>query len=176
MLFRSLLYCTAAALLAGSAPVLAIQAAGGSLYTFTENEQNITYLDLSVDFGDMEGSFVLYDPAADAWLIYDKENARKRISPLSTFKPYSALFALESGVITPRQNLISWNGQEYIRPEWNQDQTLSSAMQSSATWYFQELDRQTTLPIIQNYIRETGYGNQSVSGNEIGRASCRERV
>ncbi len=160
-----LLYCTAAALLAGSAPVLAIQAAGGSLYTFTENEQNITYLDLSVDFGDMEGSFVLYDPAADAWLIYDKENARKRISPLSTFKPYSALFALESGVITPRQNLISWNGQEYIRPEWNQDQTLSSAMQSSATWYFQELDRQTTLPVIQNYIRETGYGNQSVSEN-----------
>lgn len=48
---------------------------------------------------------------------------------------------------------------------WNADQTLESAMQNSVTWYFQALDRQTSLSSIKKYVQELGYGNQIVEGD-----------
>ncbi len=154
-----------AVLLLGSAPLLSIQAAELSHYPFDEQGKDITYLDLDASFGTNNGSFVLYDTADASWKIYNKEQAATRIAPASTYKIYSALFALESGVISPGKSKLPWNGQQYIYDEWNADQTLESAMQHSATWYFQELDQRTGLSSIKNYIREIEYGNQVVEGD-----------
>lgn len=150
-------YIMIALFLLGAAPILSIQAA--------ENNRTITYIDLSDAFEEYNGSFVLYDTAEDSWQIYNKEYATARISPASTFKIYSALFSLETGIITPEQSLIPWNGQIYMYDLWNADQTLESAMQNSVTWYFQALDRQTSLSSIKKYVQELGYGNQIVEGD-----------
>lgn len=72
---------------------------------------------------------------------------------------------LESGIITPEQSLIPWNGQTYIYDLWNTNQTLKSAMQNSVTWYFQALDRQSSLSSIKKYVQEIGYGNQLIEGD-----------
>ena len=158
-------YIMIALFLLGAAPILSIQAAENNRYYFNENNRTITYIDLSDAFEEYNGSFVLYDTAEDSWQIYNKEYATARISPASTFKIYSALFSLETGIITPEQSLIPWDGQNYMYDLWNADQTLESAMQNSVTWYFQALDRQTSLSSIKKYVQELGYGNQIVEGD-----------
>lgn len=39
-------------------------------------------------------------------------------------------------------------------------------MQNSVTWYFQAIDQQAGLPVVKEYIRKTGYGNQTM-GNDL---------
>ncbi len=151
--------------LIGTAPLLSIQATENDCCYFDEANRNITYIDLNDMFEGYHGSFVLYDAAGDSWQIYHKEYATARISPASTFKIYSALFGLESGMISPEQSLIPWDGQHYTYDSWNADQTLESAMQNSVTWYFQALDRQTGLSAIKEYIQKIGYGSQTVEGD-----------
>ena len=164
-LHSALIYIMIALFLSGTAPLLSIQAAENNRYYFNENNRTITYIDLSDAFEEYNGSFVFYDATEDSWQIYNKEYATARISPASTFKIYSALFSLETGIITPEQSLIPWDGQNYMYDLWNADQTLESAMQNSVTWYFQALDQQTNLSSIKKYVQEIGYGNQIVEGD-----------
>lgn len=164
-LHSAALYIIIAFLLLGTAPFLSTQASENNHYYFNETNHTVTYIDLNDAFEGYNGSFVLYDAAEDSWQIYNKEYATARISPASTFKIYSALFSLESGIISPEQSLIPWNGQNYMYDLWNADQTLESAMQNSVTWYFQALDQQSSLPSIKEYVKEIGYGNQLVEGD-----------
>ncbi|MFW5668843.1 MAG: BlaR1 family beta-lactam sensor/signal transducer, partial [Acetivibrio ethanolgignens] len=164
-LHSTLAYIMIAIFLLGAAPILSIQAAENNRYYFNDANRNITYIDLSDVFEEYNGSFVLYDATEDTWQIYNKNYATTRISPASTFKIYSALFSLETGIITPEQSLIPWNGQNYIYDLWNANQTLESAMQNSVTWYFQALDQQASLSSIKKYVQEIGYGNQLVEGD-----------
>jgi bla regulator protein BlaR1 len=164
-LHSAALYIIIAIFLLGTAPILSTQASENNRYYFNETNHTVTYIDLSDVFEGYNGSFVLYDAAEDSWQIYNKEYATARISPASTFKIYSALFSLESGIISPEQSLIPWNGQNYMYDLWNADQTLESAMQNSVTWYFQALDQQSSLPSIKEYVKEIGYGNQLVEGD-----------
>lgn len=154
-----------AVLLLGFIPVLSIRAADQNYYHWDKTDKNIAYIDLSSDFEGYNGSFVLYDAAADSWQIYNQKNALTRIPPASTYKIFIALSGLESGIIRPNQSEIAWNGQEYPYDSWNKDQTLETAMQNSVTWYFQTIDRQSDLSSIQSYIRKIGYGNQTVQGD-----------
>lgn len=161
-----LAYVLIALILVGFIPILLVQASDQNHYSFMEQNKNITYIDLQDLFNNNDGCFVLYDASKDSWQIYNKEAALTRISPVSTYKIYSALFGLETGIISSEQSLLSWNGQPYQYELWNSDQTLESAMQNSVTWYFQTIDQQIGLPTIQNYIQQIGYGNQTV-GNDV---------
>lgn len=120
--------------------------------------------DLSDYFDGVEGSFVLYNSNSDTWDIYNEELATKRFSPDSTYKIYSALFALENQMITPSSSALKWDGQQYPFPEWNQDQTLASAMYHSVNWYFQELDRQADFDALKDFYQKIDYGNHDLSG------------
>ena len=164
-----------ATLLSGFAPLLSAHATEPSHYqwnispesTLLENisSGNISLVDLSAYFEGYTGSFVLYDLKNDVWNIYDMEHATLRVSPDSTYKIYSALFALEEGIITPEDSYLAWNGENYPFDAWNRDQTLSSAMSASVNWYFQTLDKQLGYARLHNYIREIGYGNKDINSS-----------
>ncbi len=149
-----------AGLLLGCVPFLSIQAADHNHYPFSETNHQIRCLDLTDEFAEYDGSFVLYDPVKDTWMIYQMENATTRIAPASTYKIYDSLFSLDAGIITPEQSLLPWNEVHYPYDLWNTDQTLASVMQHSVTWYFQALDQQSDLNTIRDYIQNIGYGNQ----------------
>ena len=55
--------------------------------------------DSSSFFEGYTGTFVLYDVNKDHYLIYNKAQAEKRLSPCSTFKILNSLIGLETGVI-----------------------------------------------------------------------------
>ena len=145
-----------------ASPFLTANASTDSTYHFIgENTESI---DLSSYFNGKNGSFVLYDTANDHYMIYNEDLSTQRVSPDSTFKIYSGLFALEEGIISADSNERAWDGTLYSIDSWNQDQTLATAMQNSANWYFQELDEQTGYPALRGYYTKIGYGNCDLSG------------
>ena len=156
--------CVSAVVL-GSIPMLSVYASDQAGYPFDTTGKNITELNLSPNFGNYTGSFVLYDQAADNWNIYNMKNASTRISPNSTYKIYDALLGLESGIITPEHSTLSWNGQSYPFASWETDQDLTSALQNSVNWYFQTIDAQAGFSSVKTFFHTINYGNQNIGTN-----------
>ena len=149
----------------GCIPILSAYASDQTGYHFDTTEKNITQLNLSSNFGDYTGSFVLYDQSADKWNIYNMEHASTRVSPNSTYKIYDALLGLESGIITPEHSTFTWNGEPYPFNSWEADQDLTSAMHNSVNWYFQAIDSQAGFEAVRTFLQTINYGNQNTGTN-----------
>lgn len=143
-------------------PFVSAFAAENQYYDFTNKETE--YADLEKYFDGFEGSFVLYDEKNDHYLIHNPEKSILRVSPDSTYKIYSGLFALESNVITKNSSTLSWDGTLNPYESWNTDHDLGSALKNSVNWYFQALDRKTGLNTIEANLNQINYGNVDVSG------------
>lgn len=158
---RFLLTVTSLVLLA-FIPVMSINAAGGSYYPFYP--EHMKQLDLDSCFYGYEGSFVLYGVNSHQYYIYNQKAGTTRISPDSTYKIYSALCALEQGVITPDSSYMKWDGSAFPFEAWNQDQNLNTAMSRSVNWYFKSLDEKSGISALKSCIGRLEYGNQDLSG------------
>lgn len=144
-------------------PFTSVIAGSGDVYHF--NEKNVIDEDLSSYFDGYNGSFVLYDPSKNQYKIYNRKMSEQRVSPNSTYKIYSALFALEKNVISPNNNEQIWDGTVYPFKEWNTNQNLSTALGSSVNWYFQNIDQKVGKKQLQYYLDKINYGNEDLSGN-----------
>jgi bla regulator protein BlaR1 len=149
-------------LVASQVPLIYAMANNNNHYDFKGEEAH--YIDLSEHFTGYDGSFVLYDIQADQYQIYNKDKSTLRVSPNSTYKIYSALFGLESNLISGENSTIKWNGTKYPFDSWNSEQNLKTAMKNSVTWYFQELDKRNQAGIIHSYLKRINYGNSDMSG------------
>ena len=125
---------------------------------------DITYENLSAYFKGYEGTFVLLDVEKNHYQIYNEANSQKRVSPDSTYKIMSSLVGLETGVLTDENTEISWDETVYPIEPWNKDHNLASAMAYSVNWYFQKVDSMVGKDKIENYLKQTGYGNYDISG------------
>lgn len=149
----------------GCIPIFSVYASDQTGYHFDTTEKNITQLNLSSNFGNYTGSFVLYDQATDKWNIYNIDNASTRIPPNSTYKIYDALLGLESGIITPEHSTFTWNGEPCPFESWESDQDLTSAMHNSVNWYFQAIDSQAGFQSVKTFLQTINYGNQNTGTN-----------
>ena len=149
LLICTIVYCIS--------PLLTVYAAHDVSYDF--QSQNVETMDLSSYFKGTDGTFILYDTSSGQYQIYNQELSTKRISPDSTFKIYSGLFALEEGIIHYDASNREWDGTTYSFDTWNKDQTLATAMQNSVNWYFQNLDIQLGYQKLYSYYKKISYGN-----------------
>ena len=149
LLICTMVYCLS--------PLLTVYASQDASYNF--QSQNVEAMDLSSYFKGTDGTFVLYDTVSDQYQIYNQELSTKRISPDSTFKIYSGLFALEEDIIHYDASGQKWDGTTYSFDTWNKDQTLATAMQNSVNWYFQNLDIQLGYQKLHSYYKKISYGN-----------------
>lgn len=145
-----------------ASPLLCISASQNDIFSFTD--EHWVPAELSSCFDGAEGSFVLYDMKEKQYQIYNRELSVRRVSPDSTFKIYSGLFALEEGLISPDSTLQKWDGTPQMFEAWNHDQTLSSAMKNSVNWYFQNLDKQLGMTALSSFYHRISYGNCDLSG------------
>nr|ABU39979.1 penicillin-binding protein [Shouchella clausii] len=143
-------------------PFLTATAVSTERYQFDESQAVVE--DYSTYFAGNEGSFVLYSLTSDQFEIYNKEKSVRRVSPNSSYKIYTALMALELGVIGRDDSWLEWDGVEYEDEAWNSGQDLKSAMSQSVTWYFQELDERIKQRNIQSFVNQLDYGNKDLSG------------
>lgn len=159
------LFIVTASLFLWAVPTLAFSYSPQNRSDLPKNIKRISNLELSNAFHGYEGSFVLYNSRENSWSVYDPDNARKRISPNSTYKIYDALLGLESGVISPESSVISWNGEACPFEAWEGDQDLNSAIKNSVNWYFQSIDSQLGSDSIKSFLQTIQYGNQQISSD-----------
>ncbi|MEQ9366362.1 MAG: penicillin-binding transpeptidase domain-containing protein, partial [Leptospirales bacterium] len=111
----------------------------------------------------VEGCLTVYDQVADRFHRYNSERCARGFLPASTFKIFNSLVALETGVAPDADFALPWDGEVRTIPEWNRDQTMRSAIQVSAVWYYRELARRIGPERMRNYLREAAYGNGDLS-------------
>ncbi|MDV2994077.1 MAG: Beta-lactamase OXA-10 [Chroococcidiopsis sp. SAG 2025] len=142
----------------------------GSAPKVRPKTQNTTGWQERPDFGKyfqqagVEGTFLLYDLKQKQYLVYNPQRANTSIIPVSTFKIFNSLVALETGVIQDENEVIKSDGTPQKFPNWNQDQTMRSAIAGSVIWFYQELARRIGQERMQRYINLANYGNQDISG------------
>ncbi|SDC15755.1 bla regulator protein blaR1 [Terribacillus halophilus] len=144
--------------------VPAFRAAAFSDEQYHIQDKDVEEEDLSAFLKGDNSSFVLYSMEKDKYFVHNKEQSVQRVSPNSTYKIYSALTALEAGIIQPKATNMNWDGSHYEYETWNQNQDLQSAMRNSVTWYFQNLDQQVGEQTIQKMLAAYHYGNEDISG------------
>jgi beta-lactamase class D len=98
-------------------------------------------LNLDTLFADFSGSFLLWRIGSDTIQVYNDVLNHIRSGPASTFKIPHALIALQTGVISPDDNIKKWDGEKKAISSWEADHSLQSAMEHSVVWYFQETAR-----------------------------------
>lgn len=145
----------------GSIPSISVLAVNKDTYSLTN--QKVTIKDYSSFFDNLSGSAVIYDTDKEQYTIFNEEESTTRFAPNSTYKIFSALFALENGIITKDDSTLSWDGTLNKYDKWNQDQDIFTAMENSTTWYFQHLDKQLGKEKVQNYFKQMNYGNEEFS-------------
>lgn len=125
--------------------------------------------DLSAYFKDRPGTFVLLDLGTGRYLRHDPGRAARRYPPFSTFKIPNSLIGLETGVIRDADFLIKWDKQKYPAHDpsfgqWWRDQTLRTAFQRSAVWYYRELAERVGEARMREWVDRLDYGNEDTSG------------
>ena len=110
------------------------------------------------------GTILIRDPLGEVFVTGHGERIDERLIPASTFKIFSSLVALETGVIADGDAIIEWDGITRSRSETNRDLDLHTAFQISSVPHYQELVRQVGAERMQHYIDAVGYGNRDISG------------
>jgi beta-lactamase class D len=118
-------------------------------------------------FEGYKGCFILYDLDNDTYLKYNQAQADQRIAPMSTFKVFHSLVALQTGVLEDQNTIIKWDGYKYPIKSWNRDQTLASAVSHSVVWYFYQVYQRIGYERMDNYLQKVNYGNKIIVENDV---------
>jgi len=112
----------------------------------------------------VEGSFSLYEPQEDNYILYNQTQFNQPFIPASTFKILNSLIGLETGVIQDEHFVIPWDSIPRHYPNWNRDHDLKSAFQNSTVWYYQELARRVGGQQMKYWMDKANYGNADTTG------------
>jgi beta-lactamase class D len=109
------------------------------------------------------GVFLLDGETGDVFATNEQWLVRDAI-PASTFKVFSSLAALESGVVASTDQIIRLPHYTSTREEINRDLDFASAFALSALPHYQHLVREIGAERMQSYLDIAGYGNRSIGG------------
>lgn len=98
--------------------------------------------------------------------VYDNERATRRYSPASTFKIPHTLFVLDAGLVRDENEVFPWDGVERGFAAHNQDQTLQSAMSTSALWVYERFGNAIGEQRAGIYLQQIDYGNADPTTDE----------
>ncbi len=131
----------------------------------TSHQENYTSISKYYKQSGYEGTFVLFDPVQNTYIVYNKEGADARVSPGATSKALLSLIGMETGIIKNPDTPMCWDGTLYDYQPWNQDLTLNEAMKHSAIWYYRKVAGAIAPPTIEKYLADAAYGNIDISSS-----------
>lgn len=112
----------------------------------------------------VRGTFVIYEPERERFLVFNEARARQRLLPASTFKIPNALIGLEVGSIRDQHEVFAWDGKPKPRRAWERDHTLDTGMRESVVWMYQEVARRTGKARMKQWLAKLEYGNEDMGG------------
>lgn len=110
------------------------------------------------------GTIALYDSAKGKLECSNAALCDQPVIPASTFKVPNALIAIESQVVEDSETILKWDGRTYPIAEWNQDQTLRTALRVSCVPCFQAIARSIGRERMQDFVNRFDYGNHDTHG------------
>lgn len=111
------------------------------------------------------GCFLLQDLQTGATTTVHPELCARARVPASTFKIPHALIALETGVVTDPHAEVPWDGTHYLIKEWEAPQSLASAIQVSAVWFFKITASAIGEARMRAHLTALRYGDMDVRGD-----------
>ncbi|MEX0708892.1 MAG: penicillin-binding transpeptidase domain-containing protein [Woeseia sp.] len=118
----------------------------------------------AIDETGFTGTILIHDLRGGSFVAGHSERIDQPLLPASTFKIFSSLVALETGVIDGPDSIIRWDGVTRSREVLNQDLPLRQAFRVSAVPHYQDLVRRIGHERMQQFIDRAGYGNRDISG------------
>ncbi len=112
----------------------------------------------------VEGTFVLYDAAAERYVGHDRERAERRLVPASTFKIPHTLIGLSVGAVRDVDEVLPYGGRPQWIKQWEQDMSLREAIRVSNVPIYQELARRIGLERMRAQLAALDYGNGETGG------------
>ena len=95
--------------------------------------------EFAAHFAGFTGTFVMYDPAGDKYIVYNEPQSKNGCPPVPPSKFTTRSSAWKPAYWTRKMYTRCSNGTDAILfPYWNHDHTLASATRESVVWYFQE--------------------------------------
>ena len=110
-------------------------------------------------FHGVNGSVVFYCQESNEYRIFNPALCKMRYSPCSTFKIFSTLMGLDSGVLQSACTKMGYDGTQYKINTWNHDVTLEEAFRASCVWYYEKMIAKLSRNDIQNKLNLLNYGN-----------------
>lgn len=110
----------------------------------------------------VNGTFVLYDVAAERLIGHDKTRAEMRFVPASTFKIPNALIGLSVGAVKSVDEPLPYGGHPQPFKVWEKDMGLRDAIALSNVPIYQELARRVGLERMRENISRLDYGNREI--------------
>lgn len=114
------------------------------------------------DENKVDGCFALFDNGRGEFKIYNLKRDTTRFLPASTFKIINSMIALQTGVITNENSIITWDSVQRSNPKWNQDLSLTDAFKNSSVPHFQELAKRIGRDSMQKWVDSVKYGNMKI--------------
>lgn len=117
-------------------------------------------------------TFIAFDFNSKSCSVMNEKGLGGRHSPWSTFKIPHTLIALEARAVKSADERIEWDQTKYpAQPfwpkTWKQSQTLATAFQRSAAWYYQALVPRINPGEYRKWLAKFQYGNQTfTSGSQ----------
>jgi len=113
------------------------------------------------------GVIALFDSESGSLYCSDEARCAREYLPASTFKVPLTAIALETGVVSDAETVLPWDGKPYSNSDWNRDNTLRSAVQTSCEPCFREIARKIGASPVHEWLTRFEYGNRDTGGSEI---------
>lgn len=108
------------------------------------------------------GTFVLYDVSADRYTVHNRNRAKVRYIPASTFKVANTLIGLTVGSVANFDEVLPYGGKPQRLEVWEQDMSLRDAIKVSNVPVYQELARRTGHKRMLEQLAKLDYGNGNI--------------
>ena len=110
----------------------------------------------------VQGTFVVYAPHSNQYIVHSPQRAKQRFVPASTFKVAHSLIGLSVRAVKDVEEVLPYGGKPQPLEVWERDMGLREAIKLSNVPIYQELARRIGLEQMRDHIQRLRYGNYQI--------------
>ncbi len=114
-------------------------------------------------FAGIKGCFLLYNLKTGAYEKEVGDTCKVRYPACSSFKVPLAVMAFDSGVLRDEKQILKWDGEKRMLPQWNKDHNGETWIRDSVVWFSQKITPRLGKKKFQAYLDKFDYGNKDFS-------------